>query len=178
MDDLFKRGIPDFDNLRYLPDGIYPKEILELNVADAGHSVPYMDIFVRQNRRRVLITTIYDKRLDDKFSNNQVIRYPHIDPCLANMAKYGIVTSQMRRFVRRCSLRSDFVYNTSLVIYRMVQKGYRVNLIWPFARKFMNQHPTLHSMDNLGIWMRRFKRKLAQLQSGTIRLGPCGQICI
>jgi hypothetical protein len=177
IDDLFNLDIPDFDSLRYLPEGIYPKDILELNVADAGHSVPYMDIFVRQNRRRGLITTIYDKRLDDKFKDVQVIRYPHIDSCLASMAKYGIVTSQMHRFARRCSLRSDFVYNSSLVIHRMIQKGYRVSLIWPFVRKFMNQHPTLYSRDHLGIWMRRFKCKLVQLQSGTIRPGPCGQIC-
>ena len=177
IDDLFNLGIPDFDSLRYLPEGIYPKDILELNVADAGHSVPYMDIFVRQNRRRGLITNIYDKRLDNKFKDVQVIRYPHIDSCLASMAKYGIVTSQMHRFARRCSLRSDFVYNNSLVIHRMIQKGYRVSLIWSFVRKFMNQHPTLFSRDHLGIWMRRFKCKLVQLQSGTIRPGPCGQIC-
>ena len=69
IDDLFNLDIPEYDNLRYLPDGIYPKEVLELNVADAGHSVPYMDIVVRQNSRRGLITTIYDKRLDDQFSN-------------------------------------------------------------------------------------------------------------
>ena len=76
-----------------------------------------MDIFVCQNRRRGLITTIYDKRLDDKFKNIQGIRYPHTDSCLANMAKYRVVTSQMHRFARRCSLRSDFVYNTRLVIH-------------------------------------------------------------
>ena len=136
IDDLLNLGIPDFDDLRYLPDGIYPKEILELNVADAGHSVPYMDISVCQNRWRGLITTIYYKHLDDKFSNIQVICYPHIDSCLANMAKYGIVTSQMHRFVRRCCPCSEFVYNTSWVIHRMVQKGYRVSHICPFVHNF------------------------------------------
>ena len=75
----------------------------------------------------------YDKRLDDKFTGIQVIRYPHIESFLSNSAKYGIVTSQMHRFARRCSLRSDFVYNVSLVIHRMTLKGYLIRMIWPIT---------------------------------------------
>jgi hypothetical protein len=120
-------------------------------MADASWDVPYMDIHIRQNKQRGLISTIYDNRLDDQFVGIHVIRYPHIDSFLSNMAKYGIVTSQMHRFARRCSQRSDFVYNVSLVIPKMIMKGYLIQMIWPIARRFMSNHPEIYSGDQVGI---------------------------
>ncbi len=159
IDDLLCIGIQDFDGMRYLPEGIYPKGVLELNLADSGWDVPYMDIHIRQNRRRGLISAIYDKRLDDKFTGIQVIRYPHIESFLSNTAKYGIVTSQMHRFARRCSLRSDFVYNVSLVIHRMILKGYLIHVLWSIVRRFLSNHPEIYNGDQVGTWVGRIKRK-------------------
>eukprot|EP00976_Prorocentrum_cordatum_P044693 904260-Prorocentrum_minimum.AAC.1 len=48
----------------HLPEVIYPKDILTLVLAAEGNTVPYMDLFIRQNRRRGLLTAIYDKRLE------------------------------------------------------------------------------------------------------------------
>jgi hypothetical protein len=96
----------------------------------------YMDIHMRQNSRRGVISAIVDKRPDDKFTGIQVIRYPRIESFLSNSAKYGIVTSQMHRFARRCSLRSDFVYGGSLVMHRMILKGYLIRMIWPITQRF------------------------------------------
>lgn len=176
IDDLLVIGIQDFDGMRYLPEGIYPKGVLELNLADSGWDVPYMDIHIRQNKRRGLISAIYDKRLDDKFTGIQVIRYPHIESFLSNTAKYGIVTSQMHRFARRCSLRSDYVYNASLVIHRMILKGYLIRMIWPIVRRFISNHPEIYSGDQVGTWVGRIKRKLRELTTGHVRPGPKGQI--
>ena len=108
----------------YLPEGIYPKDILTLVLAAEGDTVPYMDLFIRQNRRRGLLTAIYDKRLERKYDSITVIRYPDNTSVLAMKAKCGIVTSQMYRFMRRCTLATDFVYNTSLVLHRLLMKGY------------------------------------------------------
>jgi len=176
IDDLLVIGIQDFDGMRYLPEGIYAKGFLELNLADSGWDVPYMDIHIRQNKRRGLISAIYDKRLDDKFTGIQVIRYPHIESFLSNTAKYGIVTSQMHRFARRCSLRSDYVYNASLVIHRMILKGYLIRMIWPIVRRFISNHPEIYSGDQVGTWVGRIKRKLRELTTGHVRPGPKGQI--
>jgi hypothetical protein len=103
IDDLIMINCVQLPQRLYLPEGIYPKDILSLVLAAEGETVPYMDLLIRQNRRRGLITAIYDKRLDDKYANINVIRYPDRESVLANKAKSGIVTSQMYRFHRRCA---------------------------------------------------------------------------
>ena len=106
------------------PLGIYPKEFLTLTLADSGPRVPYMDVALRFTRSRGLYTAIYDKRLDPKYDNVGVLRYPDVESLVSRQAKYGIVTSQMHRFMRLCMRLSDFVYNVGLVLYRMESKGY------------------------------------------------------
>jgi len=64
---------------------------------DEGMRVPCMDI--RQNRRRGLIASIYDKRLENKYCNIQVIRSPDPWSVLANKTEYEILTSQIHRLL-------------------------------------------------------------------------------
>ena len=145
-------------------------------MADAGARVPYMDLVIRQNGRSGIVTTIYDKRLDSKYADISVIRYPSIGSVLADKSKYGIVTSQMHRFSRRCSQKSEFVYNTALVMHRMFNKGYCCKKVWCKARAFLNQHPHLYGGKPLGLWVEKLKRKVGQLKAGAILPGPYGQI--
>ena len=63
IDDLITIDCVEVPQHLYLPEGIYPKDILTLVLAAEGDTVPYMDLFIRQNRRRGLLTAIYDKRL-------------------------------------------------------------------------------------------------------------------
>jgi hypothetical protein len=59
IDDLLTVGFPEFQSLRYhLPGGIYPKHVLQLNVADSGNAVPYLDVYLDQNRRRGLVASV------------------------------------------------------------------------------------------------------------------------
>ena len=135
-----------------------------------------MDLFIHQNKRRGLVAGIYDKRLDDKFKNIEVIRYPAIDSHLSNKAKYGIVDSQMVRFSRRCSKRRDFVYNTSLVLYRLQLKTYCMHTVWACVRKFMQNNTNLFDKVTVAVWIERFQRRLEDLQFGYITPGPNGLI--
>jgi hypothetical protein len=112
---------------------MFPECSLSLVAAAHGETVPYMDLLIRQNRRRGLITSIYDKRLEAKCANINVIRYPDTQSVMATKAKYGIVTSQLYRFLRRCTLATDFVYNISLVLHRLLNKGYHRALV-PWIR--------------------------------------------
>ena len=137
IDDLIAINCVLLPQKLYLPDGIYPPNILALVLAAEGETVPYMDLLIRQNRRRGLITAIYDKRLDDKYADINVIRYPDTQSILATKAKCGIVTSQMYRFMRRCTLAKDFVYNTSLVLHRLILKAYHTSSLWAQVRRFL-----------------------------------------
>jgi len=108
-----------------------------------------------------------------------VIRYPDVNSYLADKAKYGVITSQMYRFSRRCTVRSDFVYNTSLVIHRMLVKGYRWSTVWAYVRKFLGKFgEDMYDGPKVGIWVQRLRRKLHELQAGTIIPGPCGQVVV
>ena len=160
----------------YLPDGIYPREILSLVAAAQGETVPYMDLLIRQNRRRGLITSIYDKRLEAKYANINVIRYPDTQSVMATKAKYGIVTSQLYRFLRRCTLATDFVYNISLVLHRLLNKGYHTKLLWAQVRHFMLRHPHIYAGKSVRTWCNRIRAKIDHLSLGHCKPGPLGQI--
>ena len=123
-----------------------------------------------------MVAGIYDKRLDDKFKNINVIRYPAIDSYLFSKAKYGIMDSQMFRFSSRCSKRRDFMYNTSLVIYRLQLKDYCMHTVWTYLCKFMQNNSTLFDKANISVWIDRFRRRLEDLQFGYITPGPDGLV--
>ena len=157
--------------------GIYPSQFLSLSLADSGLRVPYMDIALRYTRRRGLYTAIYDKRLDSKYADIQVIRYPDITSIISEQAKYGIVTSQMHRFSKRCMRVTDFAYNVALVLYRMERKGYRNSRCWSFVRKFFQQqHNIFGGGRSMGCWLRLLRKPYQQLLDGTITPGPFGPV--
>ena len=137
-----------------------------------------MDLLIRQNRRRGLITAIYDKRLDSKYDTIKVIRYPDRESVLANKAKCGIVTSQMYRFLRRCTQAADFVYNVSLVIHRLILKSYHTGSLWAQIRRFLIKFPNIYGQKTVGFWVERIQAKLGDLTSGVCRPGPNGQIVL
>ena len=183
IDDLLAVDIPDMADYLYLDTqghhiGIYPKDILTLELADDGETVPYMDILIRQNKRRGLLTAIYDKRLDAKYSTINVVRYPHVDSYLADAAKYGIVTSQLHRFSSRCVLKQDFVYNIALVMHRMIRKGYHTIKMWKNVRRFFNSYPRLYDGVSYSHWERRIRHKIELLNEEVITPGPHGQIYV
>ena len=105
-----------------------------------------------------------------------MIRYPSIESVLAGKCINSIVTSQIHRFSRRCSYKSDFVYNTALVMQRMFVKGYDEQRVWLKVRAFLNAHPRLYTGKPVHFWMDKLKRKIAQLEAGVILPGPFGQI--
>ena len=135
-----------------------------------------MDILLRQNRRRGLITAIYDKRLDDKYADIKVIRYPDTQSVLATKSKCGIVTSQMYRFLRRCSLAKDFVYNTSLVLHRLMNKAYHTSSLWAQVRRFLVRHPHIYGGHDVSVWCTKIRGKIEALHHGSCKPGPKGQV--
>ena len=175
IDDLLAINGVHLPNHLYLPEGIYPKEILTLVTAAEGETVPYMDLLIRQNRRRGLLTAIYDKRLEDKYANIKVIRYPDTQSVLAMKAKCGIVTSQMYRFLRRCTLAKDFVYNISLVLHRLLEKGYHAAAIWAQVKRFLVKHPHIYGGKHVRTWTKKISVKIDNLARGTCKPGPNGQ---
>ena len=191
IDDLLVINIPEFEQYMYIPDnggqyrsnrsnssalGIYPRQILTLERADSGTRVPYMDALIRQNSKRGLIVSIYDKRLDAKYAAINVIRYPDYRSVLARKCKTGIVTSQLHRFARLCTLTPDIAFNAALVLHRMLQKGYPEPTLWQKVRSFLVAQTRPLNGIPVSEWIRRMKRQLGELGEGLIRPGPHGPI--
>ena len=149
---------------------------MTLVLAAEGDTVPYMDLFIRQNRRRGLLTAIYDKRLERKYDSITVIRYPDNTSVLAMKAKCGIVTSQMYRFMRRCTLATDFVYNTSLVLHRLLMKGYHQGSLYAQVKRFLVKHKHIYGAKDVQSWCKRIKLKIDDLACGKCKAGPNGQV--
>jgi hypothetical protein len=181
IDDLLCFDVARFEEFLYFSTektlGIYPKEFLSLSLADSGTRVPYMDIALRFSRRRGLYTAIYDKRLDVKYSDIKVIRYPDSVSFLSSEAKYGIVTSQMHRFSRRCTRVVDFCYNVGLVLYRMEQKGYRNTSCYSRVRTFLRRNPQLYGGGrSIARWTCLIRRQVTRLSRGEVKPGPYGPV--
>ena len=158
--------------------GLYPKEYLKLSLADSGPRVPYMDIALCFSKSRGLYTAIYDKRLEAKYAGINVLRYPAIESILSDQAKYGIITSQLHRFSKRCMRACDFAYNAGLVMHRMDLKGYEHNLIITRVRSFLCRHRSslFGGKRSVCTWLRMFMRSVQQLRDGVVRAGPYGPL--
>jgi hypothetical protein len=182
IDDLLCLDVEKFEEFMYQTEGntfgIYPAKFLSLSPEKNSCScVPYMDIALRFSRSRGLYTAIYDKRLESKYADIHVIRYPDCSSILASLAKYGIVTSQLHRFAKRCTRVSDFTYNVALVIYRMKLKGYRETICWQYVRKYFRQHLNLYGGGrSIGCWLRLLLKPFQLLVDGKITPGPYGEL--
>lgn len=70
INDLLSIGILGFDSVRRLPEGVYHKDNLELNMEDEGMRVPFMVLFIRQQCTQGLIPSMIHKPLE-KYCNFQ-----------------------------------------------------------------------------------------------------------
>jgi hypothetical protein len=135
-----------------------------------------MDMMIRQNRASGLIVSIYDKRLDAKYANIRVIRYPNVNSVLATVCKTGIITSQMHRFWRLCTKRTDFAYNVALVLHRMHNKGYSKAQCASKVRGFFTRFSQIYGGRPLCKWLTEIRHKLCDIDQGRVRPGPFGPV--
>ena len=111
---------------------------------------------------------------EEKYNIIKLIRYPDIDSRLANESKFGIVTSQLHRFARRCTHVKDFIGNVSLVFYRMAQKHYPRHLIWKPFKRFLRDHPVIYGGKPINFFCTSVQKLIDRLSHGEIVPGPYG----
>lgn len=123
--------------------GIYPKDSLTLKRTCSGTSCNYLDLHIFHNRTG-WHTRIYDKRLEPQFRMINFIRFPDIDSAISDSAKYGVVISQLHRFSRLCSYRSDFIKEVVSLLYTLVKKGYNRRVMFRQVKAFLLRRPQLY----------------------------------
>ena len=179
IDDLLTVAFSDFSEIRYQPGGIYPPG-LKLLSTGSGANVDYMDMQVNQNARFGIHTSIFDKRLDKKYADIKVVRYPAWSPALSDACKLGIVNSQMARAHDLCSRPRDFAYSTAVVVHRMVVgNGYDEHEVCKRMRSFLTRRNNGGSLYS-GMSNRRLEERihafLGHLHTGRITPGPNGMV--
>ena len=82
---------------------------------------------------------------------------------------YGFVLTGMHRVCFSCTQQQTLY--SSLVVHRLIEKGYSTHTVWTPVRKFMHNNETIYSGANVSVWMQRFDRTLRDLQFGVITPG-------
>ena len=130
----------------FYPDitGIYP-DTLELALAHADTSIPYMDINTTSEPggKRRINTQLYDKRKHPPLSEVFIIKYLHMSSKISNTAKYGIVTSQFHRLRRIMLQRRTFVDIMDDILHTLANKGYDTGDMLGRLRFLCWRHPEL-----------------------------------
>lgn len=163
IDGLFVPDVPDFQDFMYkdvgvFGEGIYPRNSCELNCTSRGDSCVFLDLRISQSAIGLEVD-IYAKRQQPEYSNLHIIKMPHIDSNISNMAKYGVISSQFHRFSRLCSSKESFITQCNNLISLLIHKGYNVRKTMKKARTFLDRKSFIYGISALGLF-REIKQKL------------------
>ena len=126
--------------------GIYPTCIRVTLEQYSFVSLNYLDITIFRDARGVWHTKIYNKRHHAPLNKIKHITFPHIESYISRSCKFNIVTSQLTRFFRICSLKPDFLRVTLDFLEILARKMYPVYLLKRYVRKFVSRHRYMYGV--------------------------------
>ncbi|KAH7622847.1 hypothetical protein NADE_007717 [Nannochloris sp. 'desiccata'] len=113
--------------------GLYPPT-LQLEKTDDGFSVDFLDVTILHSSPTVyntatgavqpagyLVTHLFDKRRGPRYANIDFAKFPEVFSDLAAGSKYGILTSQFRRYNRIITDFGNFVAEMAFLLFFMVK---------------------------------------------------------
>jgi hypothetical protein len=152
-------------------DGMYPSSLkdpktgeiidmpLELS-GPSGPSVNFLDVTISLSDDGVLDYELYDKRehlIVNGVRLSKLRNFPHIESTLADMCKYGVMTSQLHRFARRFTKASLFQKEVLKLANKMIKEGYEPSKLIQKIVKFPGWRPSLGKWE---VVLRRILREL------------------
>jgi len=101
--------------------------------------------------RHVLMYSTHDKRCLPKYDFSRLLRFPLNTTCLWETCFYGIIKSELNRFVTTCSSLDLFIIPAANLIYELYCKGFDIDKLYSSMRSFLKAksplyHPLPHSM--------------------------------
>ena len=84
------------------------------------------------------VTGIYHK-VDD--FNFEVIRYPFPNSNIHSSLGYSTFYSQLNRFYQLCNNKSDFLFRAKLIYQKLINHGYKFDLLQKSFMRFINKYP-------------------------------------
>jgi hypothetical protein len=175
IDDCFHVKVGDTAVFLYKSatfDGMYPSSLkdpktgkiidkpLELS-GPSGKSVAFLDVTILLTDDGQLDYELYDKREHLIVNGKRLSKlrnFPHVESALADMCKYGVMTSQMYRFARRFTKASLFQKEVLKLANKMIKEGYIPSKLIQKIIGFRGWRPTL------GRWPVVLRRILKELR--------------
>ena len=99
---------------------IYPKELELLSQNPDTLKGNMLDVSIEVLDRK-FFTKTYDKRDDYSF---EIINYPDLGGNIPQGAAYGVYISQVLRYARVCSEKTDFDQRVRTLTGKLIKKGY------------------------------------------------------
>ena len=135
LDDICTVNLKDFDTIS--------KDIYDNTLILEGSTCSYkrdnfLDLYIRVIDGK-FVTGIYHK-VDD--FNFEVISYPFPDSNIHSSLGYSTFYSQLIRFHRLCNNnKSDFLFRAKLICQKLINRGYKFNLLRKSFMRFTNKYP-------------------------------------
>ena len=154
LDDICTVNLKDFDTIS--------KDIYDNTLILEGSTCSYkrdnfLDLYIRVIDGK-FVTGVYHK-VDD--FNFEVISYPFPDSNIHSSLGYSTFYSQLIRFHRLCNNKSDFLFRAKLICQKLINRGYKFNLLQKSFMRFTNKYPVeikygVQRHDNLFLQMLSF----------------------
>ena len=116
---------------------IYPPELELKKTTESHDSCSYLDLNISVLNSK-FCTDLYDKR--DTFSFS-IVNFPHMDSNIPSKPAYGVVISQLVRYLRICCNYQDFVYRSKLLTTRLLKQGYVYQKLCSTYKTFVHRYP-------------------------------------
>jgi hypothetical protein len=103
-------------------DLIYPNQLEIKDTTDCSTSASYLDILLKLDTNGKIMTQLYDKRDDFKFS---IVNFPYLcsNTCIPASPTYGVFISQFIRYARACFTDDQFLVRGSLLTNKLMSQG-------------------------------------------------------
>ena len=158
LDDICTVNLKDFDTIS--------KDIYDNTLILEGSTCRYrpdnfLDLYILVIDDK-FVTGFYHK-VDD--FNFEVISYPFPDSNIHSSLGYSTFYSQLIRFHRLCNNKSDFLFRAKLIYQKLINRGYKLNLLRKSFMRFINKYPVeikygIQRHDNLFLQMLFFDNTL------------------
>ena len=76
--------------------------------------------------------SVYDKRDDFDFP---IVKFPYLSSNIPESPTYGVFVSQLIRYARVCSKYEDFLFRGSILVSKLMKKGYSSQKLQTTFRK-------------------------------------------
>ena len=146
MDDLFNPLMPEVKFRNFLA-GAYPKWLEVGDPEQRGKIVDFLDMSIWYDHgTRRWESKLYDKRVGLQKMGLQLNKFPHPDSKLSRSCKYGVITSQLNRFMHCCSKPGHFLEAACGLYGSYLSKGYERPIIDEYCDQFIRRSWHKHNL--------------------------------